>query len=113
MKNTGIKDAGEGIEKVLAGLRDADALAGMERRILNGLEERAAARSRSGWRWVRPVWLIAPARPVAVGALACGVALAGVFVVALAVPASRRCGHGAEQTGGNSGTWGAAALGGS
>jgi hypothetical protein len=93
MKNAGMKKSGEAIEKVLAGLRDADAPAGMERRILDGLEERAAARSRSGWRGWLPVWLVAPVRPVAVGSLVCGAALAGIFVVALAIPAIRRLGH--------------------
>jgi len=87
-----MKNSEEAIEKVLAGLRDTEALAGMEGRILNELEERAAARSRSGWRGLLPVWLFAPARPVAVGSVACGVALAGIFVVALAIPAIRRLG---------------------
>jgi hypothetical protein len=81
------------MEKVLAGLRDADAPDGMERRILAGLEERAAVRSQSGWRQLLPVWLVAPARPVAVGSLVCGAALAGIFVVAFAIPAIRRLGH--------------------
>jgi hypothetical protein len=87
-----MKNSEEAIEKVLAGLRDTEALAGMEGRILNELEERAAARSRSGWRGLLPVWLFAPARPVAVGSVACGVAFAGIFVVALAIPAIRRLG---------------------
>jgi len=93
-----MKNSEEAIEKVLAGLRDAEAPAGMERRILEGLEERAAARSRSGWRQLLPVWLVSPTRPVAVGSLACGVALAGIFVVALAIPAIRRLGHAPEQS---------------
>jgi hypothetical protein len=101
MKNAGLKKSGEAIEKVLAGLRDADAPVGMERRILDGLEERAAARSRSGWRWWLPVWLVAPARPVAVGSLVCGAALAGIFVVALGIPAIRRLGHAPLQVKGN------------
>ncbi|HWW97450.1 MAG TPA: hypothetical protein VNY74_07125 [Edaphobacter sp.] len=101
MKNAGIKYPGEAIEKVLAGLRDADAPAGMERRILDGLEERAAARSRSGWRGWLPVWLVAPARSVAVGSLVCGAALTGIFVIALAIPAIRRLGHAPLQVKGN------------
>src|SRR6266851_9253298 len=91
-----MKNSEEAIEKVLAGLRDAESAAGMERRILDqldGLEERAAVRSRSGWLRLRPIWLVAPARPVAVGSLVCGVALAGMFAVALAIPAIRRLGH--------------------
>jgi len=110
-RNAGMNNSGEAMEKVLAGLRDAAAPDGMERRILAGLEERAAARSRSVWRQWLPVW--APARPVAVGSLVCGVALAGVFV-ALAIPAIRRLGHTAMQTpqqaGRNSVPAGAAAL---
>jgi hypothetical protein len=87
-----MKNSDEMIERVLAGLRDADAPDGMERRILDELEERAAARSRQGWRWMRPMWLVAPTRPVAARAVACGVAVAGLLVV-LAVPAVRRLGH--------------------
>jgi hypothetical protein len=98
MKNAGMKNSGEVMEKVLAGLRDAEAPAGMERRILDGLAERAAARSRSGWRQLLPMWLVAPARPAAVGSLVCGVALAGLFAVALAIPAVRRLGHSLAST---------------
>jgi hypothetical protein len=88
-----MKNSGEAMEKVLTGLRDAEAPAGMERRILNqldALDERAAVRSRSGWPWV---WPVAAARPIAVGSLVCGVALAGLLAVALAIPAIRRLGH--------------------
>jgi hypothetical protein len=92
MKNAEMKNSGEAIEKVLAGLRDAEAPAGMERRILDGLAERVAARSRSGWRRLLPVWLVGPAHPVA-GSMVCGVALAGLLAVALAIPAVRRLGH--------------------
>jgi hypothetical protein len=105
-----MKNSEETMEKVLAGLRDAEAPAGMERRILDGLEERGAARSRSGWRWMVPVWLVAPGRPVAVGALVCGVALGGIFVVALAAPAIRRLGHGPVQARRNSVPPGSPAL---
>jgi hypothetical protein len=84
-----MKNSEEMIERVLAGLRDADAPDGMERRILDGLEERATARSRQGRRWMRPVWLLAPSRPIVAGAVACGIAVAGLLVV-LAVPAVRR-----------------------
>jgi hypothetical protein len=88
-----MRNSEEAMEKVLAGLRDAEAPAGMERRILNALEERVAVRSRSGWRQMLPVWLVAPSRSVAVGSLGCGVALAGLLAVALAIPAIRRLGH--------------------
>jgi hypothetical protein len=114
MKDAGMRNAGEAMEKVLAGLRDAAAPDGMERRILAGLEERAAVRSRSGWRQLLPVWLVAPARPVAVGSLVCGVALAGIVVVVFAIPAIRRLGHtpmqAPQQAGRNSVPAGAAAL---
>jgi hypothetical protein len=105
-----MKNSEEAIEKVLAGLRDADAPTGMERRILYGLEERAAARSRSGWRGLLPVWLAVPRRPVAVGSVACGVALAGIFVVAFAIPAIRRLGHAPVQGRRNSAPVGSLAL---
>src|SRR3981081_281792 len=91
-----MKNSEEAIEKVLAGLRDAEVPAGLERRILDGLlglEERGAGRSRLGWRQLWPIWLVAPSRPVAVGSLVCGVALAGIFAVALAIPTIRRLGH--------------------
>jgi hypothetical protein len=97
-----MKSSEETIEKVLAGLGDAEAPAGMERRILDGLEERGVVRSGSGWRWWLPVWLVAPARPVAVGPWMCGVALAGIVVVALAVPAIRRLGQAPVQARRNS-----------
>jgi hypothetical protein len=93
MKNSGMKNSGEVMEKVLAGLRDVEAPAGLERRILDGLGERVSARSRSGLRRLLPIWLVAPARPAAVGSLVCGVALAGLFAVALAIPAVRQLGH--------------------
>jgi hypothetical protein len=88
-----MKNAEEAIEKVLAGLRDADAPDGLERRILEGLEERASVQSRSGWRRLRPIWLVTPVRPVAIMSLACCVAIAGVVAVVLVVPAIRRSGH--------------------
>ena len=88
-----MKSSEEAIEKVLAGLRDAEAPDGMERRILERLDERASMRSRSSWRRLRPIWLVMPARPLMVRSLAWGVALAGIFAIALAVPAIRRLGH--------------------
>ena len=45
-----MKNSEEAIERVLAGLREVETPEGMGRRILNGLEGRAAVRTRSGWR---------------------------------------------------------------
>jgi hypothetical protein len=89
-----MKNSEDAIEKVLAGLRSPDAPVGMERRILEALQDQASARSRSGWRRLRPIWLAMPARPVAGRSLAWGVALAGVFAVAIAIPAIHRLGRG-------------------
>jgi|GEM_PF-859245 len=93
-----MKNSEEAIEKVLAGLRDTEAPDGMERRILKVLEDQASARPRSVWRRFRPPWLIAPVRPAATRSLAWGVAFAGLFAVALAVPAIRRLGHAPAQS---------------
>jgi hypothetical protein len=93
-----MKNSEEAIAKVLAGLRDAEAPDGMERRILKALEDQASARPRSVWRRLRPLWLVAPVRPVATMSLACGIAFAGLFAVALAIPALRRLGHSPAQS---------------
>jgi hypothetical protein len=93
-----MKNSEEAIEKVLAGLRDTEAPDGMERRILKALEDRALARSPSMWRRLRPLWLVAPVRPVATMSLACGIAFAGLFAFALAIPAIRRLGHAPAQS---------------
>jgi hypothetical protein len=83
-----MKNSDEAIEKVLAGLRNVDAPVGMERRILDGLEERAARRAEAGQRWYGAVW-----RGVPVAYVACGVAVVGFAVVMLMVPAVRRFEH--------------------
>jgi hypothetical protein len=88
-----MKHSDEAIEKVLAGLRYVDAPVGMERRIQDGLEERAARRAEAGRRWYGPVW-----RGVPVAYMACGVAVVGLAVVMLMVPAVRRFGHGGVQS---------------
>jgi hypothetical protein len=93
-----MKNSEEAIAKVLAGLRDAEAPEGMERRILKALEDQASARPRSVWRRLRTLWLVAPVRPVATMSLACGIAFAGLFAVALAIPALRRLGHSPTQS---------------
>jgi hypothetical protein len=76
----------EAIEKVLAGLRGAEAPYGMERRILDALEERESARVRFGWRSLVPVGLGAWESR----ALVWGVGLAGLVAVALMIPVVRR-----------------------
>ncbi len=101
-----MKNSKEAMERVLAGLGGAEAPPGMERRILDGLAERAAARSRPGWRQLLPIWLVAPARPSMYG-----VALAGLFAVALAIPAVRRLGHSLASTRRNSAPAGSLAFG--
>ena len=76
----------EAIEKVLAGLRDAEAPAGMERRILGALEEREVVRVRLGWRSFVPEWLGASESQ----GLVWGVGLAGLLMVVLVIPVVRR-----------------------
>jgi hypothetical protein len=88
-----MKDSEDAIERVLAGLRDADAPAGMERRILDGLEDRGAASTTISWRRLRPMWMAMPMGSVAMRSLAWGVVAAGVLAAVFAVPAMRRFGH--------------------
>ena len=64
----------EAIESVFGALRDADAPAGMEARILGNLEGRAAGRAHFRWR----KWLLSPAVSIA-GIVALASALAVVF----------------------------------
>src|SRR5580700_4931897 len=54
-----MKNSEEAIERVLAGLREVETPDGMERRILDGLEGRAA-QARSGWRRSMPMRLVMP-----------------------------------------------------
>ncbi len=75
------KNADDAITQVFEGLRDVDVPVGMEMRILDGLEERTLTRGRLIW------W------PIPVSNLARGVALAGVVIFALAIPAIRKLGH--------------------
>jgi hypothetical protein len=94
-----VKNSDDAVEKVLAGFGDAEAPDGMERRILDALEEREAAGSRTGWRGLLPMWLVVPGRRIGVRYVVGGAALAGVFCLALAVPAIRRLGHGSSRVG--------------
>ena len=79
-----MKNSEEAIDRVLAGLRDVETPAGLERRVLEGLEERGAARAGvcEGL-----AWCFVDARRDASELCGCGVALAGILVVVLAVPA--------------------------
>ncbi|MDW5265055.1 MULTISPECIES: hypothetical protein [Acidobacteriaceae] len=75
-----MKDSDQAIEKVLAGLRDAEASAGMERRILDAVQNQGAARSRRDW--LAAIRHGITAKPMAYAAV-----LAGVVALVLAVPA--------------------------
>jgi hypothetical protein len=75
----------DAMEKVLAGLRDVEAPVGMERRILERLENVAAVRGREGW---RHLWFGRPWLSVTLG---CGV-VAAVIAVVMAIPAVHRRG---------------------
>ena len=89
-----MKNSEEAIARVLAGLRDLEAPDGMERRILDGLEARAAAQARSGWRRFMPMRLVMPRARWKLGwGLISRAMLAGVLVLALAIPAMRRAGR--------------------
>lgn len=85
-----MKSSEETIERVMAGLREASAAPGMERRVLEAVEDRASALSRPGWRRWRPTGLRVPARPAAIRPSARGLALAGLFVAAVAIPSIYR-----------------------
>jgi hypothetical protein len=82
-----MKNSEEAIDRVLTGLRDVEVPAGLERRVLEGLEERSV-QTRVRSRWFGFVF-----REISLDYAACGVALAGVLVMALLVPAIRRSGH--------------------
>ena len=69
------KSSEEVIQQVLAGLRDCDASAGMERRILEGVRHRASARSAAGWGSLRPL-----AHWCAMWPLAWGLVFVAIFV---------------------------------
>ena len=87
-----MKNADDAIERVLTGLRDVHAPAGMERRILAAMEDRALSPAPAGagvgWRW--PLWLMAAARPAVVRYVVMGCAAAGVIAIVLAIPGRSR-----------------------
>jgi hypothetical protein len=74
-----MKDADRTIERLLAGLRDAEPSAGIERRILEEMEAREAAAAAPLWPRLRSSWLL---RPAIAMSLACAVAS---LIVAIAV----------------------------
>jgi hypothetical protein len=89
VKVSGDVKAGEAIEKLLAGLRHAEAPAGMERRILEKLEGRVSVEeTRSRQRRLVSAWMTLPTK-----ALICGVGLVALVAMILAIPAVRRLAH--------------------
>lgn len=88
-----MKDSEELIEKILEGLRNAEPSPGMERRILSAMRDRASTQSQSGWRRFIPLWLSTQAHLVTTRPVACGVALAGIIIFALAIPVIHRREH--------------------
>jgi len=86
------KRADEAIERVLTGLREAEAPEGMERRILEAMRERAA--SASVWERGRAIWPAATVRAGATRAWAWGFGLAAVLaMVSLEAYRVHRIGH--------------------
>jgi hypothetical protein len=87
-----MKNADDAIERVLMGLRDAEAPAGMERRILAAIEDRALDTARAGARagWHLPLWLVGVARPSALRYAVMGCAAAGVIALVLTIPGRSR-----------------------
>ena len=83
-----MKNSEEAIERVFAGLRDVDTPGGMERRIVETLEDHALAQSR--WSWRR---LVGRTPLVVTGSVACGAALVGIFAFILVTPAVHRREH--------------------
>ena len=71
-----MRDSEETIQRVLTGLRDAEAPRGMERRIVNALETRASGLAAANARGWKPDWLTARVWRVA---------FAGVIAVSLAI----------------------------
>jgi hypothetical protein len=86
-----MKNSEEAIEKVLAGLRDAEVPEGMERRILDALENVELVRVGSVWHRLLPLWFLAPAGAMT-RVLVCGAALVGVVVVVFAASAIHHAG---------------------
>jgi hypothetical protein len=77
-----MRDADETIERLMAGLRDAEPAPGMKRRILEAMEAHQATASDSHWRRVITPW---PLRPSVAASLVCAAALAASLIVATRV----------------------------
>ncbi len=75
-----MRDADETIERLLAGLRDAEPSAGMQRRILKAMEAREAVASAPPWRRLRSSWRLHPAAVSLASVVA-----TGALIVAIAV----------------------------
>ncbi len=85
----------EAIGKVLAGLRDSEVPLGMEHRVLKAVQDHASVQSRSGWRWLRPNWLVAPS-PIMRRSLFLAVASAGILAIVFAIPSPYRAHRGRD-----------------
>jgi hypothetical protein len=88
------KSTEEAIKQVLTGLRDSEAPAGMERRILEAVHDRASVKSRSRWHRLRPMWLMKrPTLWSTSRSLSWGVALACTIAICFAVSMLHRIEH--------------------
>ncbi len=88
-----MNDSDESIARVMAGLRETVAPEGMERRILDAMQDRASVPASSAWRrWSSARW-ITRMHPVAAGLLACSVAAAILFAAVLVLPIARHPGR--------------------
>lgn len=81
-----MKNSGEAIERVLTGLQETATPVGMERRILEAIQERTSAKSVPGGLWLRSE--LRPARP-----WAWAIALAGTMAVCVAILVMHRMEH--------------------
>jgi hypothetical protein len=85
-----MKNPDEAIERVLAGLRDAESPEGMNRRILDAMRDGASEKRKR-----RPMWLAT--RPSLIGSRTWAIAAAGIVVVASLIywttSPSHRIGH--------------------
>jgi hypothetical protein len=80
-----MRDSEETIQRVLAGLRDAEAPHGMERRIVEALENRASGLAASNARGWKQLWLPIPTRSSATKTWAGRIALASILPVCFVI----------------------------